>query len=142
MIVWSASNIDICADSFTVDCNSDAYRVYAVFAAIFIVIYPIGIIAFFVALLYLNRHALGEHGGGGEHGDRWWSGELETFDFLVDGYRRGAFWFEILEFLRLSHLATPVEQTRRFHPIASLCNDLAVGCDHATYMWHGDRTYM
>ena len=24
-----------------------------------------------------------EHGGGGNHGDKWWSGGLETFDFLV-----------------------------------------------------------
>jgi hypothetical protein len=86
-------------NSFTVDCHSGAYGVYALFAAVFIVIYPIGIIAIFVALLYLNRHALGEDGGGGEHED-WWSGSVETFDFLVDGYRRGTFWYEILEFIR------------------------------------------
>ena len=96
----SASKIDVCAHSFTVDCNSDDYQTYAVFAAVFIVIYPIGIVALFVALLYLNRHALGEHAGGGDHGNRWWSGGLETFDFLIDGYRRGTFWYEILEFLR------------------------------------------
>ena len=71
-----------------------------VFAAIFIVISPIGIIALFVALLYLNRHALGEHGGGADNGNKWWSGDLETFDFLVDGYRRSTFWYEIMEFLR------------------------------------------
>ena len=85
--------------SFTVDCNSDTYQAYAIFAAVFIVIYPIGIVAIFVALLYLNRHALGEHGSGGEHNE-WWSGGLETFDFLVDGYRRNTFWYEIPEFLR------------------------------------------
>ena len=87
-------------NDFTVDCNSGGYQAYAVVAAIFIVIYPIGILTIFVALLYLNRHALGEQAGGGEHAGEWWSGGLETFDFLVDGYRRGAFWYEILEFLR------------------------------------------
>ena len=99
--VWRArSKIDTARNSFTVDCNSDAYKAYAVFAAVFIVIYPIGIIATFVVLLYLNRHTLGDQAGGGDHCDKWWSGGLETFDFLVDGYRRGAFWYEILEFLR------------------------------------------
>jgi hypothetical protein len=47
------------------------------------VIYPIGIVALFIVLLYLNRHALGEHAGGRETVDKWWSGDLETFDFLV-----------------------------------------------------------
>jgi hypothetical protein len=32
-----------------------------VVAGIFIVIYPIGIVAIFVALLYLNRKVLGDH---------------------------------------------------------------------------------
>ena len=109
--MWYASKIDVCANSFTVDCNSDDYQTYAVFAAVFIVIYPIGIIALFVALLYLNRHALGEHAGGGDHGTKWWSGGLETFDFLIDGYRRGTFWYEILEFLRCE---TALRTTQRF----------------------------
>jgi hypothetical protein len=51
-------------NDFTVDCNSDGYQVYAVFAVIFIAIYPIGIVAFFVALLYLNRKVLGGQAGG------------------------------------------------------------------------------
>jgi hypothetical protein len=115
--VWSASKIDICANSFTVDCNSDSYRVYAVFAAVFIVIYPIGIVALFVALLYLNRHTLGEHGGGGEHNGKWWSGGLETFDFLVDGYRRGAFWYEIMEFLRCEMALQAIERFQSPYPL-------------------------
>ena len=89
-----------CAYSFTIDCDSGAYQVYAGFAAAFIVIYPIGIIALFVALLYVNRHALSGNSGGADNGNKWWSGDLETFNFLVDGYRRDTFWYEILEFLR------------------------------------------
>jgi hypothetical protein len=96
----SQINIQGRARSFSVDCNSAAYQVYAVFAAVFIVFYPIGIITLFVALLYLNRHALGEHGCGAEYAGKWWSGDLDTFDFLVDGYRRSTFWYEIMEFLR------------------------------------------
>ena len=87
-------------NDFTVDCNSGGYQAYSVVAAIFILIYPIGIVAIFVALLYLNRHTLGEEACGCQHAGKWWSGGLETFDFLVDGYRRGAFWYEIMEFLR------------------------------------------
>ena len=48
-------------NDFTVDCKSGAYQVYAVFAAIFIVIYPLGIITLFVGLLYWNRGVLGSH---------------------------------------------------------------------------------
>ena len=102
------------ARSFTVDCNSGSYQVYTGFAAVFIVIYPIGIIALFVALLYLNRHALGEHGCGSEHANKWWSGDMETFDFLVDGYRRSTFWYEILEFLRYE---AAMRITERCHTI-------------------------
>ena len=63
-------------------------------------IYPIGIVAIFVALLYLNRKVLGDQAGGAEAADSWWSGDLETFNFLVDGYRRETFWYEIVDFLR------------------------------------------
>ena len=37
---------------------------------------------------------------GGEDGDKWWSGDLETFSFLVNGYRRETFWYEIVDFIR------------------------------------------
>jgi hypothetical protein len=99
--MWSVSqiNIQVRAHSFTVDCNSGAYQIYAGFAAVFIVIYPIGIVTIFVALLYLNRKVLGEAGGAAD-ADSWWSGDLETFDFLVDGYRRETFWYEIVDFIR------------------------------------------
>ena len=70
------------------------------FAAIFIAIYPIGIIAVFVALLYLNRKVLGDQAGGAAHAGKWWAGDLETFHFLVDGYRRETFWYEIVDFFR------------------------------------------
>jgi hypothetical protein len=87
-------------NDFTVDCNSGAYQAYAVVAAFFIVIYPIGIVAIFVALLYLNRKVLGGQAGGAEAANSWWSGDLETFTFLVDGYRREMFWYEIVDFIR------------------------------------------
>ena len=37
-------------NDFTVDCNSGGYQAYSVVAAIFILIYPIGIVTIFVAL--------------------------------------------------------------------------------------------
>ena len=82
------------------DCHSGAYQAYTVFAAIFIAIYPLGIITLFVALLYWNRGVLGSHTSGAAHAGKWWSGDLETFSFLVDGYRREAFWYEIVDFIR------------------------------------------
>ena len=94
------SKIRTCANSFTVDCNSGSYRVYAIVAGVFIVIYPIGIVAVFVALLYLNRKVLGDQAGGAEAAGKWYSGDLETFHFLVDGYRRETFWYEIVDFIR------------------------------------------
>ena len=63
-------------------------------------IYQIGIIAIFVALLYLNRKVLGEQAGGVADTASWWSDELETFDFLVDVYRRETLWYEIVDFIR------------------------------------------
>ena len=87
-------------NDFTVDCNSDGYQVYTIIAAFFIVIYPIGIVAIFVALLYLNRKVLGNQAGGAEATGKWYSGDLETFSFLVDGYRRETFWYEIVDFIR------------------------------------------
>ena len=87
-------------NDFTVDCNSDGYKAYAVVAGFFIVIYPIGIVAIFVALLYLNRKVLGNQAGGAEATGKWYSGDLETFSFLVDGYRRETFWYEIVDFIR------------------------------------------
>ena len=87
-------------NDFTVDCNSDTYLAYAAVAGIFIAIYPIGIIVVFAALLYANRKVLGDRAGGATHIGKWWSGDLETFNFLVDGYRRTTFWFEIVDFCR------------------------------------------
>jgi hypothetical protein len=87
-------------NDFSVDCNSGGYQAYAVIAGVFIVIYPIGIVAIFVALLYLNRKVLGDQAGGAEAAGSWWSGDLETFTFLVDGYRRETFWYEIVDFIR------------------------------------------
>ena len=66
-------------------------------AGIFIAVYPIGLVALITALLYLNRDVLGERTSGADHAGKWWSGDLETFSFLVDGYRREAFWCEICE---------------------------------------------
>ena len=63
-------------------------------------LYPIGIVALFVALLYLNRKVLGDQAGGAEAANSWWSGDLETFTFLVNGYRRETFWYEIVDFIR------------------------------------------
>jgi hypothetical protein len=98
--VVRTSKIRTRANSFTVDCNSGTYRAYAIVAGVFIVIYPIGIVAIFVALLYLNRKVLRAQAGGAEAAGQWYSGDLETFTFLVNGYRRETFWYEIVDFIR------------------------------------------
>jgi hypothetical protein len=85
---------------YTVDCNSATYRTYAVAAACFIGIYPVGIPLAFVSLLYWNRGVLGGSSSGGQHAGKWWYGDIATLDFFVDGYRRPCFWFELVEFLR------------------------------------------
>jgi hypothetical protein len=85
---------------YTIDCNSDAYEAYAVVAIVFIFIYPIGVPACFGALLLWNRDVLGGNLSGGQHANKWWYGDGETLDFLVDGYRAETFWFEEVEFLR------------------------------------------
>ena len=85
---------------YTVDCNSDAYKAYAVAAIFFIFLYPVGVPTCFGALLYWNRHVLGGNVSGGQNVDKWWYGDRETLDFLVDGYRQETFWFEEIDFLR------------------------------------------
>jgi hypothetical protein len=69
-------------------------------AIVFIFIYPVGVPACFGALLLWNRDVLGGNLSGGQHADKWWYGDGETLDFLVDGYRAETFWFEEVEFLR------------------------------------------
>ena len=85
---------------YTIDCNSAAYEAYAVVAIFFIFIYPIGVPTCFGALLFWNRDVLGGNLSGGQHANKWWYGDGETLDFLVDGYRAETFWFELVEFLR------------------------------------------
>jgi hypothetical protein len=76
------------------------YEAYAVVAIVFIFLYPVGVPACFGALLYWNRHVLGGNVSGGQNADKWWYGDRETLDFLVDGYRQETFWFEEIDFLR------------------------------------------
>ena len=85
---------------YTIDCNSNGYKAYAVVATCFIFIYPVGVPTCFGALLYWNRHVLGNNLSGGQDVDKWWYGDSETLDFLVDGYRQETFWFEEIDFLR------------------------------------------
>ena len=85
---------------YTIDCNSNEYKAYAVAAAIFICIYPVGIPSIFGFVLYWNRWVLGGNMSGGQNADKWWYGDSETLDFLVDGYRRPCFWFELVDFMR------------------------------------------
>jgi hypothetical protein len=85
---------------YTIDCNSNEYKAYAVAAAIFIGIYPVGIPSVFGFVLYWNRWVLGGNVSGGQNADKWWYGDSETLDFLVDGYRRPCFWFELVDFMR------------------------------------------
>ena len=61
--------------------------------------------ACFGALLFWNRHVLGGNVSGGQNADKWWYGDRETLDFLVDGYRQETFWFEEIDFLRKLLLA-------------------------------------
>jgi hypothetical protein len=56
---------------YTIDCNSNAYKAYAVAATVFIFIYPVGVPTFFCFLLYHNRHILGNHAGGGDNVGKW-----------------------------------------------------------------------
>jgi hypothetical protein len=85
---------------YNLDCNSDAYKAYAVVAIAFIFIYPVGVPTCFGALLFWNRHVLGGSLSSGQDADKWWYGDDETLHFLVDGYRVDTFWFEEVEFLR------------------------------------------
>ena len=85
---------------YSIDCNSAAYKAYAVAAACFIGIYPVGIPLAFVSLLYWNRGVLGGNSSGGQDASKWWYGDITTLDFLVDGYRSPCFWFELVEFFR------------------------------------------
>ena len=85
---------------YNIDCNSDGYEAYAIVAIFFIFLYPVGVPACFGALLFWNRHVLSGNLSGGQHANKWWYGDGETLDFLVDGYRAETFWFEEVEFLR------------------------------------------
>jgi hypothetical protein len=101
---------------YSIDCNSNSYKAYAVVASCFLAIYPVGIPAFFGLLLYRNRRVLGKYVSGGQNVDAWWYGDSETFDFLVDGYRPDTFWFEEVEFLRkllMAGVPTILEILRR-----------------------------
>ena len=74
----------------------DFFQGYRAAAYVFILAYPVGVPAFFGLLLYRNRHVLGRQASAGQHADKWWYGDRETLDFLVNGYRQDAFWFELV----------------------------------------------
>lgn len=52
-----------------------------------------GIPLMFAVLLWLNRDVLGGRVGGVRISGKWWYGDDETFNFLVDGYRPETFWY-------------------------------------------------
>ena len=85
---------------YTIDCNSETYKAYSVAAAAFIGLYPVGIPTMFALVLYWNRSILIGNVSGGKDTDKWWYGDSDTLDFLVDGYQRHCFWFELVDFLR------------------------------------------
>jgi hypothetical protein len=77
---------------YTINCNSSSYQAYKVAAYLFILVYPVGVPTFFGLLLYWNRDVLGGHASGGQNTGKWWYGDGETFDFLVNGYKKDTFW--------------------------------------------------
>jgi hypothetical protein len=89
---------------YSVDCDSDRYRVYTGYAVLMVVIYPIGILAMLAALLYVNRARIrrseATYDRASDAGHRWYEGGSHKFRLLVRDYRREFFWYEVFELFR------------------------------------------
>jgi len=72
---------------FTVHCYDARWNSYAVFAAAMILVYPIGIPAFFFIMVFRYRKRLREPGTRGQLG------------FLYDAYHHKTYWFELVDML-------------------------------------------
>ena len=98
---------------FSTNCNSFKYLVMQLYGGLMILVYPVGIPAFYTVLLYRSRNEL--YPGLEKHGVRsmftpshtsWTAPEQHELSpehmlfFLVSSYKPRAFWFELVECFR------------------------------------------
>ena len=106
-----------CRDLGTLDCNSDTYKGYEMFASLMVAVYPIGIPGVFLLFLMARKSKLNvevnedatkyRHGGGEwqavEGKDKQLGEALEVqhqMEFLVGSYEQKFFWWELVEYGR------------------------------------------
>jgi hypothetical protein len=70
---------------FTLHCYTGQWNSYAIYAAVMVGVYPIGIPAFFFALLWKNRHKLQS------------SRRKQRLGFLYQSYSSEMWWWEMVE---------------------------------------------
>eukprot|EP01043_Picozoa_sp_COSAG02_P039475 COSAG02_NODE_3120_length_7329_cov_2.938866_2_plen_1239_part_00 len=89
---------------YSVSCDSDEYASYKPYAAMMVLVYPIGILVVFAALLYLNRARIRRsetmYDRSSDGDERWFEGGSHKFRFLVADYRKEYFWYEVFEYAR------------------------------------------
>ena len=77
---------------FRVDCQSQRYEDYQLYAGAMVLVYPVGIPLHYATLLWSNREAL-------QSGDAE-AVERTHLSFLVGAYTEEYYWFEVLECIR------------------------------------------
>ncbi|CAM9251111.1 unnamed protein product, partial [Ascophyllum nodosum] len=80
---------------YRLECNSRQHGIYRGFAAVMIVVYPIGIPLFLGYWIFVNRHALRERSSSEAA-----QGHLAPFAELWEPYKPERYYWEIVEFTR------------------------------------------
>ena len=108
------------ARDFRVDCQSQRYEDYQIYAGAMIAVYPVGIPLHYATLLWSNRVAL-------QSGDAE-AVERTHLSFLVGSYKQEFFWFEVLDVLRrllLGSIIGIVSESAAAAPVMGLLVSIA-----------------
>ena len=87
--------VDYLRADYRLECNSRQHGIYRGFAAVMIVVYPIGIPLFLGYWIFVNRHALRERSSSEAA-----QGHLAPFAELWEPYKPERYYWEIVEFTR------------------------------------------
>jgi hypothetical protein len=103
-------------DDYSVDCSSTGHKTFEALAAVFILIYPVGIPACFLFLLWKDNKQRKQ--------PTHMQGNASSFDFLRRDYKDDYYYFEVvmlLEKLLLAGILTFIDQGTVLQAFAGTC---------------------
>ena len=91
-------------DDYSVSCTTGVYDTASLSAQLLIILYPVGVPAMLMFMLFTNRSRLRVPQDVAPRSKKyeptWMDGDQEMYSFLVGDYREEVYWFEIYEIAR------------------------------------------